>query len=232
MNKCIKIKGLLPALVETKEQLEMAELARKSFVSVDPNICFKVQEDNKRYKARVAGVWNAFLDEWRGKEYDYLLIGCDDGQFDINCVDFMVKYSIETDTPIVSAKCIRDLEEFKKGFGQREYTTMNTVTEKKDPAIFLMKKGVIETVGRMDETFPMEFVERDWLYRCKLAGFEWGQPDVVLMYHPPYAGTNGNAPQQLQRALMKYILKWGGDADQEKFIFPYNNLALDYTYAK
>jgi hypothetical protein len=91
---------------------------------------------------------------------------------------------------------------------------------------------VIEKVGKVDFTFPCEFVERDYWYRSKLAGFDWIQLDQILCYHPPYAGTIGNDQPRLMRALRKYILKFGGDAGEERFIVPYNNYSLDWTYAE
>lgn len=228
-NDCLKIKALLPYLITNKEQEEMTEKARKSLMSFEH--CLSICEDGKKYEDQVAGVWNVFLDTWRGKKYDYLLITANDVEHDPMMVDYLVRCMEENPSAgIVSVKCTRDLEEFKKGYGQQQYTSELTTSQPKDPATFMIRKGVIEKVGRVDATFKTEFVERDFIYRCKLAGYDWVQPDVVLEYHPPYAGTIGNDRDRLHRALVKYVNKWGNDANKEIFTNPYNNLNFDYTY--
>lgn len=230
-KECKKIKALLPYLNITDEQKEMTERARKSLMSFEH--CLRVYEDGNKYTNAVAQVWNVFFDRWRGQEYDYLLVTANDVEHDPLMVDFMIRCMDENSSSgIVSCKVTRDIEVFKKGFGQQEYTKSLTSHEKKDPATFLLRKGVIEKVGRVDETFPCEFVERDYLYRCRLAGYDWIQPDVVLSYHPPFAGTIGNDISRLNKSLIRYKLKWGGDADNEVFTNPYNDLSLDYTYAE
>lgn len=227
-NKLQCVRVLLPALQETGEQREMTQRSLKSLVSFDH--CVKVTVDKKRYKTAVAGAWNALLDQWRGKEYDYLMITASDVEHDPNMIDYLVRCMEENPTAgIVSCKVTRDYEEFKKNFGQYEYTS-NLTPGLKDPATFLIRKGVIEKVGRIDELFEIEFVERDFIYRCKLAGYDWIQPDIPLSYHPPYSGTVGNSDERLQLALRRYILKWGGDANNELYLFPMNNLNLDYKY--
>lgn len=224
--KCVQV--LLPALQETKEQKEMAQRSLKSLVSFD--YCVKVTVDKKRYKTAVAGAWNALLDKWRGKDYDYLMITASDVEHDPNCIDYLVKCMEENPKAgIVSVKVTRDYEDFKKNFGQYKYTSKLT-QGLKDPATFMLRKGVIEKVGRIDEYFPFEFVERDFIHRCKLAGYDWIQPDIILEYHPPRSGTIGNPQERLDAALRRYMAKWGGDANSEVFTSPFNNLSLDYTY--
>lgn len=225
----MKIKALLPALITNKEQEKMTDLCRKSLVSFDH--CLKIEEDQKPYKAKVAGVWNNFLDKWRGKDYDYLLITANDTQADPKAIDWMVKCAENTGAGMVTGKVTRDLKEFKKGFGQQEWTedlTMGLI----DPACFLLKRGVIEKVGRIDEYFPAEFVERDYIYRMKLAGYDVVQPDMVLWYHPPHSGTIGNPPERLQKALRRYVSKWGGDANREQYRHPFNDFNLTYKHCK
>jgi len=226
----MKIRGLLPALITNKEQQEMTDKCRKSLVSFEN--CLELEEDNKPYKTKVAGVWNAFLDKWRGKEYDYLLITANDTQADPMAIDWMVKCAENNpNAGMITGKVTRDIEEFKKNFGQREWTDELT-RGLLDPACFLLRKGVIEKVGRLDEYFPCEFIERDLIYRLKLAGYDVIQPDIVLWYHPPYSGTIGNDQQRLMKALRKYRIKWGGDANRESYRFPFNDMSLSYTHCR
>jgi len=209
----------------------MTDKSRKSLMSFEH--CLKVYEDGRRYETKVAGVWNHFFRQWMGKEYDYLLITANDVEHDPMMVDFLVRCAEENPKGgAISCKVTRDYEGFKKNFGQRSYTERLTTHKPKDPATFLLRKGVLEAVGYADEQFPCEFVERDFLYRARVCGFEWIQPDMELEYHPPYSGTIGNDAERLDRAYKRYIQKWGGDANEEKFLHPYNDLTLPITYCE
>src|SRR5258708_3445998 len=237
-SKCVQL--LLPALVDTEEQKQMTDLCVQSLNSQVYPDCIKLTQDNNKYETRVAGAWNALLNPWRGQDYDYLMIVASDTQADPLAIDYMVRCM--EDNPkagIVSGHVTRDLDDFKKNYGQYKYSGRLTQGyHSKDPACFLLRKGVIEKVGLIDEEFPMEFVERDFIRRIWLAGevyheletCEWIEPEEILWYHPPFAGTNGNDDARLQKALRKYLLKWAGDAGEEKFTHPYNDLRLDYTF--
>lgn len=229
-NKLTCIRVLLPALIENDAQKAMTETSFKSIISL--NHCVKVQVDNKRYELRVAGVWNAFFDEWRGKEYDYLMIMANDVQLDIQAIDFMVTaLEANPDAGVSTCHVTRDIEEFETNYGQHDFDgTLTESYHKMDPACFMLRKGVIETVGRIDEQFPCEFVERDYWKRCLLAGFKWIEPAQTLCYHPPYSATIGNDDERLKKALKRYVDKWGGDANQERYNYPYNDMNLDYTF--
>jgi len=231
MTDCYaKVKALLPYYITTKEQEEMTDRARKSLMAFD--CCLHVYEDGKKYETKVAGVWNAFFKQWVGKEYDYLLITANDVEHDPKMVDFMVRCAKEYPMSIVSCKCIRDHEEFKRGYGQQLYTPELTTHKPKDPATFLLPRGVIEMIGFADEQFECEFVERDLLYRAKLAGYTWIQPDIVLQFHPPYSGTIGNDATRLDMAYKRYLMKWNGDANEERWTHPYGDLNLPISYVE
>lgn len=222
------IRALVPALITKPEQEKMTKRCLETLASFEH--CVKAEVDSKPYRTQVAGVWNAFLDKWRGKEYSYLLITANDVEHDPLMIDYLVKCGEENPKAgIISCKVTRDADKFKKNFGQYEYSGKLT-TGLKDPATFLLRKGVVEKVGRIDEWFPCEFVERDYIYRCQLAGYDWIQPDIELSYHPPFAGTIGNDGVRLQRALRRYLEKWGGDATQEIYENPFNDLSLRFTY--
>lgn len=227
--KKTKIYLLYPNLIKDKG------LAKKSMDSVKlmmKNSKYDIEfiEDGKKYEKAVAGAWNSLLKQVVGKDYDYLFILCNDGVFHKDILRYMVNFQINTGFDIVTAKCERDWDKWSQiAKVELKDTIIRTETEKKDPAIMMFRKGVLEKVGLADETFPREFVERDLLYRCRLAGFAWGQPNDVAMFHPPVSTTIGNDNKRLQRALWKYVLKWGGDADQERFYFPYNDINFDYS---
>ena len=231
MPDCLsKVKALLPYYITTPEQEDMTNRARVSLMSFD--CCLKVYEDGRKYETKVAGVWNNFFKQWVGKDYDYLLITANDVEHDCKMVDFMVRCAKENPMSIVSCKVTRDYDKFKAEYGQHVYTSELTTHKPKDPATFLLPRGVIETIGFADEIFPTAFVERDLLYRAKLAGWQWIQPDLELEYHPPYSGTIGNDQGELDRAYKRYMMKFGGDAGSEKYTHPYNNFSLPITYVE
>ena len=227
---CIKI--LLPALITNEEQKLMTDKCRKSLVSFEH--CIQIIEDNNKYKFSVAEVWETFFSNFRGKEYDYLMVVANDTEMDCQAIDFGIRCLEENpEAGVITFKVERDHDKYIKGYGQGIYDGKLSRNYKElDPACFILKKSVIEKVGKMDFTFPCEFCERDYWYRCKLAGLDWIQLDQILCYHPSIAGTIGNSQERLQRALRKYTLKWGGDAGQEKYTHPYQDLNLDYTYIK
>lgn len=227
-QKCVQV--LFPALIHTKELAKMADGCRKSIISFEH--CIQITEDNNKYPRKVAQAWNTLLDLWRGKEYDYLMIMASDTILDPMAIDYMVRCMEENPSAgVVTCHVTRDLEEFRKGFGQQAYSSKLTADyHSMDPANFLIRKGVIEKVGRIDEMFPGPFVERDFWRRCTQMGFDWIEPEEVLNYHPPFAGTIGNDQAELQSALRRYLLKHGGDAGQERFEYPYNDMRLDWTF--
>jgi hypothetical protein len=231
-EKQIKVKVLLPALVSTPEQEQMTARCKKSLISLNPEVCLKVQVDGKKYDKAVAAVWNAFLDEWRGKEYDYLLITANDTEADAQGIDHMIRCAESyPNAGMITGMVERDYDSFKKNYGQYTWDSKTLTTERPlDPACFLLRKGVIEKVGRIDEFFPREFVEVDYIRRIRLAGFDVIQPEVVTWYHPSHAGTIGNDNNRLQQALRRYMYKWGGDAYRENFLAPLNDFRLDYTH--
>ncbi len=232
MDKQTCVKILLPALITNDEQKAMTDACRKSLISF--NHCVQIIEDNNKYKYAVAEVWETFFNNFRGKDYDYLMITANDTEMDCNAIDYAVKCLDEhPEAGVITFHVTRDLNEFKKGYGQSSYTGELTPNySDMDPACFIIKKGVIEKVGKVDFQFPCEFVERDYWRRCKLVGFDWIELKDVLCYHPPYAGTIGNDGPRLQKALRKYIQKWGGDAGKEVYLRPYNDLSLPISYTK
>jgi GT2 family glycosyltransferase len=225
-----KIDLFLPSIQETEDQKEMTQRCLDSLISKEYEI--DIYQYTEPHKYRVAGAWNWFLDQFRGKIYSYLFVVANDTIADPNAIDYMVRCAKENpDAGLVTGKVERDLQVFSENKGKYRYS--NTLTRGLiDPACFVLPIGVIEKIGRIDQQFPVEFVERDLIWRVKLAGFKVIQPDIPLWYHPPYSGTVGNDEKRLRLSFRKYYAKWGGDANDEKYVNPYNDLSLDYTFCK
>lgn len=225
-NTCIQV--LLPAYITNQEQQEMTDRARKSIVSFEH--CVKIIEDNNKYKYKVAEVWETFFNNFRGKEYDCLMIMANDVELDCNAIDYAIKcLESHKEAGVITFHVTRDYDEFKREYGQKVYNGRLTQSySQMDPACFILKKGVIEKVGKIDYMFPCEFVERDYWYRCELAGYKWIELEETLCFHPSISSTIGNDDERLRTALRKYVLKWGGDAGQEVYKHPYNNLSYSY----
>lgn len=91
---------------------------------------------------------------------------------------------------------------------------------------------VIEKVGLIDEWsfYPIYYDDNDYLYRCKLAGVK--QYDVWGITHGDgkHKGSMAiNSSEELKQSNHKsfrenknnYILKWGGEPGQERFVTPW-----------
>lgn len=225
-----KIEVYLPSVQDTEEQKKMTEKCRESLVTKE-NV-LNIIENSEKYPRKVAQAWNWFFDQWRNKVYSYLMIVANDTIADPNAIDYMLRALKENpNAGLITGRVIRDIEEFEKSKGSFEYNSKLT-KGLLDPACFIINKGVIEKVGRVDEEFPVEFVERDFIYRLKLAGYDSIQLDTPLWYHPPYSGTVGNDQERLQVAYRKYLAKWGGDANAERYMYPYNDMNLTYTFCR
>ena len=158
---CIQV--LLPALITNKEQEEMTKKCRKSINSFKH--CIKVYEDNNKYDTKVAGVWNNFFKEWVGKDYDYLMITANDTILDPLAIDYAIEALEEhPEAGVCTLHVTRDLEEFKKNFGQYKRSGELTPNySSMDPANFVIKKGVLEKVGLIT-THPMQVLsEMIWI---------------------------------------------------------------------
>jgi hypothetical protein len=236
----MQIKCLLPALIQNEEQEDMTSQCKKSlqetFAMAHQRHGAQVhtQVDGEYYANRVAACWNVFLDQFRGKKYDFLLITANDMLAAPYALDYMLRAMEDyPDAGMVTGKIERNLKSFVANMARQKYTrqlTPDTIEKRIDPAAFLLRKGVIETVGRVDEWFPIEYVERDYMRRMHLAGFDCIQPDVVTWYHPSHSGTVGNDMQRFDAATKRYIMKWGGDP--ETFQFPFQDPNLDFTFCK
>lgn len=61
----------------------------------------------------------------------------------------------------------------------------------------ILSRRAVETIGIMDEQFPIFFNEVDWLYRSKMAGFKvYYTPDAVIIHH------GGGSTKQVAKRIM------------------------------
>jgi GT2 family glycosyltransferase len=91
-----------------------------------------------------------------------------------------------------------------------DYETTMEVDQPMGSCLILSRKA-IETIGIMDEQFPIFFNEVDWLYRAKQAGFKvFYTPDAVVIHHG--AGSTKQVPKQVMsieshKSLLKFYEK-------------------------
>jgi len=94
-----------------------------------------------------------------------------------------------------------------------DYFDYETVMEVDQPmgSCLILSRKAIETIGIMDEQFPIFFNEVDWLYRAKQAGFKvFYTPDAVVIHHG--AGSTKQVPKQVMsieshKSLIKFYEK-------------------------
>ena len=100
-------------------------------------------------------------------------------------------------------------------------------------ACFLIDRRLTERVGEFDEVFEPAYLEdRDMLYRVKLAGEKVLATPKARFHHIKkitIQGAFANLDRDLLKSLddslkandQRYILKWGGAPDQERYTSPY-----------
>jgi GT2 family glycosyltransferase len=177
----------------------------------------------------LAQKWNEWLDSYRGTYYDYLFVTANDVEHKEQSIDYLVDFAQQNNIDVVSGSLGRNYEHFSE---IDDIVFSTDIADRMDTPAFLIKKGVIEKVGRVDEYFPLEFVERDYFYRAELAGFKVAGAKMKLHYHPDESVTVGYNNERFQKAFDRYVQKWGGDALKEQFTYPFNDMSLDFTYCK
>lgn len=223
----MKIHIFLPTLINRKEQEDATRRCLSSITS-DEHI-LNVQVDNRDERWSLTQKWNQFLDYWRDRAYEYLLIIANDTIAKSESIDYLVKFM--KDNPnigIGESKLNRDLNSFSSS--EINYSKNYRLTLE-DTSNFIIRKGVIETVGRFNEKrFAFAYNERDYTYRCKLANILVVQTEMNLFYHPRSPLTLENRGD-FNEDVRKYTELWGGDWTSETYNHPFNNPSLDYTFS-
>ena len=105
-------------------------------------------------------------------------------------------------------------------------------------SFFLLNRTTIERVGWFDENFyPAYKEDQDYAYRCHLAGLR--RVDVptaggdhvgsaTIKSNPLYHARNDRT--HFDWNMNHYRMKWGEDADHEKFLHPYNDPTKDLRW--
>lgn len=223
----MKIPILITSLINRLEQAEFTSNCYKSLTSGEHLLAISIDASNEFIS--LTHKWNNFLDQYRDREYQYLIIIANDTLAKKESIDYMVRFMQENlDIGIGESKLNRNFEDFLNT--NLEYS--NNVIPLNDTSNFIIRKGVIEKIGRFNENrFPFAQNERDYIYRCKLGGVRVEQIAMQLFYHPPISLTlenRGDFKQDCER----YREIWGGDWQSEQFKYPFNNPDLDFTYSE
>jgi hypothetical protein len=100
-------------------------------------------------------------------------------------------------------------------------------------AAFCVTRTVWEEVGAFDEGFwPAYYEDCDWHYRVRLAGIPGSELGIPLEH---VGGASRGADPELQALVertfpmnaQRYVRKWGGQPDHEKFTLAWNGSEAD-----
>lgn len=218
------IRVLLTSVVVDQKH---ADVTRDCYLSLQSNHTLDVMVDTRIHNNALAEKWNAFFDWWRWKDYDYLLIIANDTLARNESIDYMVQLMEETNVDLLNTNICRDFNAFQ----EQELKFKRDLVEQGGTSNFMLRRNVIEKVGRVDEYFPHEYIERDYFRRIELAGFVNRCTPMELFYHPStsFSQINRTGVSEAQR---RFIEKWGADWPDtfEKWEKPFNNPKLDFTY--
>jgi hypothetical protein len=181
--------------------------------------------DTRIHDFALAEKWNDFFDFYRGRDYEYLFIVANDTIGRIESFDYMVQLAYEQNVDLLNCNVNRNLELFE----QNLITYRTDLIEDGGTSNFLIKKGVIEKVGRVDEYFPHEYVERDYFHRVKLAGFNIKCTPMELFYHPPQSRSQVNR-LGVGIASDRFNEKWGTGGHIPTLTNPKNDPNLNYEF--
>lgn len=218
---------LITALIYNQEQ---RQATKECFDSLQSNEhLLDISIDSRNESISLTKKWNDFLDQWRDRDYEYLVIIANDTLARPETIDYMVRFMNDNpDVGIGESKLNRNREEFLAI--PIEYST-NSLVDIDDTSNFIIRKGVIEKVGRFNENrYPFAHNERDYIYRCKLAEVSVVQTEMRLFYHPPVSLTLENRGDY-DDSRKTYREQWGGEWLAERYTKPFNKEELDYTFS-
>lgn len=119
-------------------------------------------------------------------------------------------------------------------WGRKEYEVANVIrdydkwlyTNPIDWSIFIICRKTFDRIGEFDEGFyPAYFEDNDYLYRLKLSGIsEFKIPFLLPIIHRKSSTMEKDITihEQFHKCKERYIQKWGGEPNQEKFKTPFN----------
>jgi GT2 family glycosyltransferase len=131
------------------------------------------------------------------------------------------EYAMILNDDIYMGKTTYDIESILKNNPNHKIYT-NPI----DWCVFIMPKTTYESIGGFDEQFyPAYCEDNDYVYRLKLSGYKvFKTPLLIPKLHR--ASMTLEKDYTLQTAFhenkQKYIEKWGGEPDFEKFKKAYN----------
>ena len=93
-------------------------------------------------------------------------------------------------------------------------------------AAFIINKSVFEKVGDFDEGFyPAYFEDNDYVYRMKLAKVAVSKKSELVPKNMKHSSSIAKDPalnKNFLKLKKRYIEKWGGEPEREKFKTPFN----------
>lgn len=232
----MKVHTMITAIALDNEDVELTKQAYNSFINCPTTYVNDVMVDTRLHPKDQAltGKWNDFIDFYRNKDYDYLMICANDTIAHPDAMEYMVRLMEDNpeigiihptmcrDWAVFLASCEKSLEyDSKLGFNPHETANM------------ILRKGVIETVGEFDLLFPHERNEQDYFVRATRLGVKLGTSPMNLFYHPQHSQDDPNR-QGLFTANNNFMNKFGADwftaVEGRGYSHPFNDPEHDFTY--
>jgi GT2 family glycosyltransferase len=131
------------------------------------------------------------------------------------------EYAIILNDDVYLGKKDYEIDMFLKQFPQKEFY-LGT----QDFCSFILPKSTYEKVGEFDESFyPAYFEDNDYFYRMRLAHINYFVAPIInpILYRSSMtAQKDPNVLNYVKANEKRYIEKWGGLPESEKYLKPYN----------
>src|SRR5690606_23014759 len=228
----MKVHTLITAIALDNEDVELTKQCYNSFINCPTSFVNDVMVDTRLHPKEQAltGKWNDFINFYRGKDYDYLMICANDTIAHPNALEYMVRLMQDnSEIGILHPTMNRHIDDFNASLNQSIEYTPELTWNPAETANMIVRKGVIETVGEFDLLFPHEYNERDYFHRARKLGIKLGTSPMKLFYHPPHSQEDPYR-QGVSVAANNYRMKHGGDWERETFDYPFNNPDLSYVH--
>lgn len=131
------------------------------------------------------------------------------------------QYAIILNDDVYLGKKDYEIDMFLKQYPQKEFF-LGT----QDFCSFIMPKNTFEEVGDFDESFfPAYFEDNDYFYRMRLAHINYFVAPIInpILYRSSMTmAKDPNILNYFQDNQNRYINKWGGLPESEKYTNPYD----------